>query len=496
MRDWLAHRVRSTPTALAVINGANGDRWTYRELDAVVERTAERLAGLGLSPGDHCGVLMETRFAFVRLIHAAMRLGVRLVPLNARLTPSELAGQAERADLDVLIAGGSFAETAMSIVDGTPVVTVDADTEGNTLQCISKSPISPPEWTLDDPQAMLFTSGTTGEPKAVVLTMGNFLASAGGSAFRLGIQPDDRWLVPLSMYHMGGLAPVLRSTLYGTTVVYQREFDPTAVVAAIDDYRTTGTSLVPTMLRRILDVETELGPSLRFVLLGGAPASTELIDRCERHGVPVYPTWGMTETASQIATATPQEAFKHDDTVGTPLLFTDVIVIDREETPVDSGEIGELVVDGPTVTPGYYDDPDRTAEALCAYGLKTGDIGYQDESGRLWVLNRKDDRIITGGENVNPGEVIDVLRDHPAVKDAAVVGIEDPEWGERVAALLVPADGIESIDVEAVLEFCRDRLAGYKVPKTIQIAGELPRTASGTVDRSAVRDRLQGAEEE
>ncbi|MDY6818253.1 MAG: o-succinylbenzoate--CoA ligase [Halobacteriales archaeon] len=497
MRDWLAHRVRSTPSALAAIDGTNGDRWEFDDLDSAVERTTRRLAGLGLTAGDHCGILMDTRFAFVRLIHATMRLGVRIVPLNARLTETELTEQADRVDLDALIVGGAFADTAAAITDAdTPIVTVDADAGIGHLEEIEAADYTPAEWSIEEPQAMLFTSGTTGEPKAVVLTMGNLLASAGGSAFRLGVHTDDRWLVPLSMYHMGGLAPVLRSTLYGTTVVFQREFDPAAVVAAIEEYRITGMSLVPTMLDAILDVETDLSDSLRFVLLGGAPASTDLIERCARHGIPVYPTWGMTETASQIATATPQDAFEYAGTVGTPLMFTDVTVIDEDGTPVETGEIGELVVDGPTVTPGYYDAPERTAEAFCTYGLRTGDIGYRDQGGRLWVLNRKDDRIITGGENVYPGEVVDVLRDHPAVEDAAVVGLEDPKWGERVAALIVPADADEPPDREALLAFCRDRLAGYKLPKTLTTAAELPRTASGTVDRSRVRDRLEAVLEE
>jgi O-succinylbenzoic acid--CoA ligase len=294
------------------------------------------------------------------------------------------------------------------------------------------------------------------------------------------------------MYHMGGLAPVVRSTLYGSAVVLQRSFDAAATQRVVRERRVTGLSLVPTMLTRLLDAGWTPPDHLRFVLLGGAPTPAVLVDRCERHGVPVHPTYGATETASQVATATPARAFDHEGTVGQPLLFTDVTVVDDDGEPCDPGESGELVVDGPTVTPGYLDD-DQTAAAFGEHGLHTGDVGYRDVDGRLWVLGRLDDTVVTGGENVHPGEVADVVQDHPAVADVAVVGLPDEEWGERVAALVVPDAAVAAdLDVDLLESRCRDRLAPFKVPKTWGVAGELPRTASGTVDREAVRERLQG----
>ena len=202
----------------------------------------------------------------------------------------------------------------------------------------------------------------------------------------------------------------------------------------------------------------------------------------------------MTETASQIATASPVQAFEHEGTVGQPLLFTEVTVVDPETNePVHGGEPGELVVDGPTVTPGYLDDQ-QTAAAFTERGLHTGDVGYRDADGRLWVQNRLDDRIVSGGENVDPGEVRAALRDSDRIEDAAVVGLDDAEWGERVAALVVSRD--ESLTTSMVESHCRERLAGFKLPRTIAFADELPRTASGTVDREAVRERLVAARAE
>ncbi len=253
------------------------------------------------------------------------------------------------------------------------------------------------------------------------------------------------------------------------------------------------------------------------MLLGGAPAPDALIERCENYSIPVYPTYGMTEAASGVATATPEEAVDRLGTVGRPLLGTDLTVVDDSGAPVGVGETGEIVIDGPTVTPGYYRDPDANRRAFGEHGLRTGDVGYRDEDGYLFVLNRRDDRIITGGENVEPGEVAAVLREHPSVAEVAVAGLPDEEWGERVAALVVPAEDDEEADAEpttasgqnsdataaaatdsaerpldavALLRFARERLAGFKLPRTVGFADELPRTVSGTVDREALRDRL------
>ncbi|WP_276301028.1 o-succinylbenzoate--CoA ligase [Halorussus lipolyticus] len=516
--DWLAERARTSPEARALVVADDestdseaeptDDRteWTYRELDAAVEETAGRLSALGVRAGDHLGVVMETRVAFVRLVHAAMRLGAVLVPLNARLARPELSRQAEVADLNLVVCESATEADAVAISEA-PVASVDApatDTpaadspdEGAVAALGEQDPadFEPAQWSRDRTHAMLFTSGTTGDPKAVALSMGNFLASATSSAFRLGVTPDDSWLLCLSMYHMGGLSVVLRSALYGTAVVLQEDFDPECAADAIAEYGVTGVSLVPTMLRRMLDARESVATSLRFVLLGGAPAPDELLSRCEARGVPVHPTYGMTETASQIATARPREAFAHRGTVGRPLQWTDVTVVGDDGDPVSAVETGELVVSGPTVMRGYYGDSEATADAFGEYGLHTGDVGYRDEEGRVWVLNRREDRIITGGENVHPGEVVEVLRDHPEVRDAAVVGLDDDEWGERVGALVVPEEGAD-LSAEDIADFCDDRLAGYKRPRTVAFAEELPRTASGTVEREAVRERLRNADSE
>jgi len=492
-RDLLAHRAAATPERTALVDTADGTAWTYRELDRVVDGVA---AALG--PGGPVGTLLGTRVAFVTLVHAAMRTGRTLVPLNTELPVDTLADQARRADVDLLVCERDTEEVARQVAPGS-VASVDPPASGGLDRLAPEAedgadpearsaPREPVPLSPSETAVVMFTSGTTGTPKGVRLTVGNLVWSAVGSAFRLGVAPGDRWLCCLPMYHMGGLAPTVRCALYGTGLVLQSGFEADRTAAVVEEHGVTGVSLVPTQLRRLLDGGWEPPAAFDGVLLGGAPAGEGLLDRARDRGVPVSPTYGTTETASQVATATPAQAAEHPGTVGQPLAVTDVTVLADGE-PADPGEVGELVVNGPTVTPGYLDD-DRTADAFGSRGFHTGDLGYRDGAGRLWVEGRVDDAITTGGETVYPATVVDALRDNPAVADAAVVGLPDGEWGERVAALVVPED---DLDPEGVREFCRGRVADYAVPKTVGFADALPRTASGTVDREAVRERLRSA---
>jgi o-succinylbenzoate---CoA ligase len=502
--DLVAHRARATPQRTALIDVETDETWSFRELNRRVDGAARGLQGVFENPAEvRLGILMNTRPAFATLFFAAMRLGTTVVPLNVRETSGELAAKVARTDLAAVACEADTEAAALELVDEAALedVAVRSVDEPESERARTLHPareatgsagrIERAPLERDETQLLMFTSGTSGEPKGVRLTVGNLVASATASAFRLGVGTDDRWLCCLPMYHMGGLAPVIRSALYGTPVVIQRSFEPSETARVLESYDVTGVSLVPTMCNRLLEAGWRPAATLRFVLLGGAPASSELLEHCLEAGVPVHPTYGMTETASQIATATPAETRTHEGTSGQPLLFTDVTVVDDDGEPVSAGEPGEFVVSGPTVTPGYL-EPERTDAAFDERGLHTGDVGYADEDGRLWVLNRRSDRIVTGGENVDPGEVVAILRDHPAVDDAAVVGLEDPDWGERVGALVVPetADADGSLDPQSLLAHCDERLAGFKRPKTLATAESLPRTASGTVDRDAVRRRL------
>ncbi|WP_207589117.1 AMP-binding protein [Halomontanus rarus] len=528
--DLVTHRVKTTPDRTAVVDADTGEEWTYREFDRRVDAVAAGLiteTDLERGSDERVGVLLHTGLAFASLCFAAMRVGITLVPLNVRETASELESKVERTDPTALVCEPATADLAVDLSRADPganrvarsLPSIGRADTGNETRDDERSrrtraqnedrkidplvdPTAPvPDATLEalDPVALdrsttqfvLFTSGTSGDPKGVRLTVGNLVASATASAFRLGVSPNDRWLCCLPMYHMGGLAPVIRSALYGTAVVVQRAFDPEATARVVGEYDVTGVSLVPTMLGRLLEAGWSPPESFRFVLLGGSPASEDLLERCDRVGVPAYPTYGMTETASQIATATPGARTTAPGTVGHPLAFADVSIVDDDGVVMESGRRGEIVVDGPMVTPGYLEDR-QTEAAFGPHGLHTGDVGYRDEDGFLWVLGRRDDRIVSGGENVDPNEVVDVLEAQSGVRRAAVVGLPDEEWGERVAALVVPENPSTSPSVESLIAHCRDDLAGFKCPKTVAVVdGTLPRTPSGTIDREAVRELIE-----
>jgi O-succinylbenzoic acid--CoA ligase len=301
---------------------------------------------------------------------------------------------------------------------------------------------------------VMHTSGTTAAPKPVELTAGNWQANALGSAVMLGLDLEERWLCPMPLAHVGGLSILLRSTIYATTVVLHGRFEVDAVLRELMDpgRAITLVSLVPTMLARLLDAGLSSPPALRWALLGGGPIPPALLARAADAGVPVAPTYGMTEACSQIAT------------FGLPLPGVCLEL---------SGD-GEILVQGPVVAPG----------ALAEDGwLHTGDLGRFAPDGRLEISGRLADTIVSGGENVSPSEVEAVLLEHPRVADAGVFGRSDPEWGEAVVARVVPRAGAGAVSEAELREFCAERLARFKVPKVIVFGTELPRTASGKLLR-------------
>lgn len=488
IRSPLRVRTQATPDRVAVRDPEQDVRLTYRDLAEAVDRTADALSARSAAWDDtphdrpRVGYLLSPTAEFVTTLYALWELGWTAVGLHTDLTDGELARNAELAELDALVVGENHDAPEEDL--SCPTVGMSSVVESSP----ETDPANPqPRWGPDETALVLFTSGTTGQPKGVRLTFTNLLAGATASAFRLGVDPNDRWLCCLPVSHMGGLAPAVRTVYYGTTLVVQRRFEATEATRCLDTEGITGVSLVPTQLKRLLDTDWTPPETLDTVLLGGAPATDDLLDRASDANVPVYPTYGMTETASQIATARPETVRQHRGSVGQPLQGTTVTVLASGE-PAEPGTDGELVVDGPTVAPGYLDDA-QTADAFGEYGFHTGDLGYRDRDGRLWVVGRVDDVINTGGELVSPAEVADVLSAQPRVADAAVVGVDDEEWGQRVVAVVVPADGAD-LDAESLREACREDLARHKVPKEIIFRESIPRTGSGTVERGAVRERF------
>jgi len=449
--------VASHPDHLAV---ASGDvRWSYRDLDLATRQWADRLAARGVAPGDRVAHLSRVTPDAVALAHAIWRLGAVAVPLNTRLTAAELAPQLEALSPRLTLVDPSFADRA-SLAGERPSRRFSGDTA-----------------------AILFTSGTTGRPKAAALSRDNFLAAARASAANVGGAPDDRWLLCLPLFHVGGLTMLHRCATYGAALVLQERFDAEAASRAIDAGGITHTSLVATTLRRLLDARGDrpFPPALRAILIGGGPVPPALLDRARRLGAPVLQTYGLTESCAQVTTERPGEA--DGLTAGPPLPGLRVRIAGADGGDLPPGAIGEIEVSGPTVFQGYAGDESETHQTLWKGWLRTRDLGSLDERGRLTVAARRTDLIVSGGENVYPAEVEAVLLGAPGVLDAAVFARPDDEWGQVPVAAVVAGPGFSPEEAD---RHCRARLAGYKVPRRFLILPELPRNAAGKLDRAAL----------
>jgi O-succinylbenzoic acid--CoA ligase len=411
---WLARAARTRPGAPAL--GA----LTYAELHDRASRAAGALRDRGAAPGERVAIALPAGEDFAVALHACLLLGAAAVPLDLRAPDPPTGG-------------------AQIIVDE-PVPTTGEPIEGGVVH------------DLDAPAIVVHTSGTTADPAPVELTYGNWLWSALGSAAALGSADHDRWLCTLPLVHVGGLSILVRSAIYATAAIVHESWDTERALREIED-RTTLVSVVPTTLRRLLEAGLHDPPALRCALLGGAPCPPDLLAAAADAGVPVAQTYGLTEACSQVTTAAPGDT-RPD--AGPPLFCTRVVIADDDE----------ILVSSPTVTPA--------AGPI----LHTGDQGSLDADGRLTVVGRLADTIVTGGENVTPTAVEAVLMEHPAVADVLVHGRPDERWGEVVIATIVLADAHE-VDTTALREYCARRLAPHQVPKAIEFAGALPRTPSG-----------------
>jgi o-succinylbenzoate---CoA ligase len=422
---WLQMAARKHPDRVAVESGELAI--TYEQLS---QASIDGARGLGTETGP-VALEIDDPFDFSLALHTCLLNGSPAVPIDLRLSEEERAVRRRGAE---------------AVLTSWPPV----PQASRAWRAVSASGSSE-----DVVATVMHTSGTTSEPKRVELTYGNWMANAQGSAAALGVDPDERWLCAMPLTHVGGLSILIRSLIYATTAVLHRGFDTEAVLAELmsPERRITMVSLVPTMLARLLDAGLTRPPTLRWALVGGGPIDPSLLQRAARAGVAVAPTYGMTETCSQ--------AF----TFGLPLHGVDAIT-----------SKGELLVRGPMVAPGSLSDDGW---------LHTGDLAEFDGDG-LRIVGRKSNTIITGGENVAPEEVEAVLLSHPDVADAAVVGRADPEWGEAVVGLVVLRNG-GALDAEAMRSFCRERLAGFKVPKALEIVDGLPRTSSGKLLRRELR---------
>jgi o-succinylbenzoate---CoA ligase len=499
--DWLSRCAENSPEHLAV--QCEQEQWSFAELNRRVAQLSRQLATLGVQEGKRVALLAANGLPYVTIVHALTRLGAILVPLNRRLTLEELCWQLRDVRASLLVCDENDAHLATEIgriVPQLPLATLAHESkrgEAILSQLPAKDVSLRTLIDLSAPQAIMYTSGTTGQPKGAIITYGMLWWNAVGSALNLGHQLDDRWLACLPLYHIGGLSILMRSVIYGISMVIHQKFDPASINRSIFQDNITTISVVAVMLQRMLanldtDWRGESYPAtLRCVLLGGGPIPYPLLETCMRRAIPVVQTYGLTESASQAATLSPVDALRKPGSAGRPLPSVQLrIMHERENRLAGPDEPGEIFLKGPTITPGYVDRPEATEQAFQDGWFATGDIGYLDKDGYLFVLDRRADLIISGGENIYPAEIESILQSHPAVKEAGVCGQTHAQWGQVPIAFVVPEPG-SSLSPQELLDYTAQQLARYKRPRAIYFTTQLPRTSSGKLLRRELPRLLQ-----
>lgn len=480
--NWLKQRAFLTPNRIAI--KTENEEISFLTLHNNVLKKAYQLTFSGIQKGDVVSVLMKNSARMVEVIHALKYIGAVTVLLNIKLTSSELEFQVSDSGTKIILTEDVLIEKVNKIKIEKVLVT--------ELQQLPEKECHIEEYySLDLTDTIMYTSGTTGRPKGVIHTYGNHWWSAIGSSLNLGLHHDDCWLLSVPMFHISGLSILYRSVIYGIPAVIQEGFDPKKANDAIMKQGVTIMSIVSVMLTRVLD---ELGDeqypdSFRCMLLGGGPAPKPLLEKCIARNIPVFQTYGMTETASQVVTLAPEYSISKLGSAGKPL-FPVQIKIEKEGTPAMPNVVGEIVVKGPNVTRGYLNRMDATKTSIVDGWLYTGDIGYLDEEGFLFVMDRRSDLIISGGENIYPAELEAVLLAHPSILEAGVTGVDDVNWGQVPAAFVRKEEGI-SLTEDEIITFCNERLARYKIPKHIYFVDHLPRNASNKLLRRKLIELLK-----
>ncbi len=507
LSDKLVEHAAAQPDAEAIV--FESVRLCYGELNERVNRLASGLGSLGLRRGDHVALMLANCHEYMEAYYALSKLGMVAVPLNWRLSDKELTYITDHSESVALITDGANAERARDLrakIDrltqliGVKTAAADDLTAYEEIVAAG-SPAEPSADAVDASQMMIlmYTGGTTGLPKGVMLSHGNLLAAIGAIAASGMDARGARTLFALPLFHIANWQAFLFHAL-GGSVVMCRSAKPAEIVDLLQKERPVMVNLVPTVYQSMLSLPGIEQIDFSFVgrfTTSGAPMPPEVMRSCERvFGIRFGKGYGLTEAAPAVSSLTPDEyaldgdplLVKRSHSVGKPLPNVSVAIRRDDGTECGTDEHGEISVSGQNVMLGYWNDPERTREALRDGWLFTGDIGYKDEEGYLYLVDRKGDMIISGGENVHPTETENTLQEHPAVREVAVVGVPDPKWGEAVKAVVAPEPG-RGVTAEELIAFCKERLAGYKCPRSIDFVDELPKSTVGKILRREVKRR-------
>jgi fatty-acyl-CoA synthase len=503
--DWLGRRAMLSPNRIALVDTLHANRAiSYREWNRAANRTANFLRGRwGVKKGDRVAVLAMNCVEYLDVWFACGQLGAILQTLNWRLTPTELAGLIRDATPTVLIYGPDFSAQARTLrAEFAPTlrfIALDGATPDDVAfaerETCSDAP--PPEIELDwnDPWAICYTGGTTGLPKGAILTHRAITANSVNTVMSWGLTPDDVTILNSPLFHTGGLnvftAPLVH--IGGTSIVC-RAFDPDQVFDLIRDAGVTLYFGVPTMFIALQEhprwAEADFS-KLKLVISGGAPCPLPVFEKFWTRGVDFKTGYGLTEAGPNTFWLPREDVRRKPGAVGFPLFHVDVKIVDAQGHECGAEEVGELLIRGPHVCAGYWNRPDESAPALAGGWLHTGDLARRDADGYYYIVGRSKDLIISGGENVYPAEVESVMHEHPAVAEAALIGVLDRKWGEVGRALVVVKKGAR-LSADELIAFCGERLARFKIPKSVVFVDALPKTAAGKVDKKLLAEKYSG----
>lgn len=486
----LAERVAKSPETPFLFSEADGRQFTYSEFAGAVNRAAAMLVSHGVGKGDVVSLLMPNSAEYIIAYFACWQLGALAGPVNSLLKQHETQFVMNNSEAKTVLVSSEFQERIQNIRDELPhlksVITFDDEREATRgfadAKLESRQNARAPS--LDDDAIIIYTSGTTGKPKGCLLTHGNIIANARQICQWLKFTENDRLLTIMPLFHMNAVSVTTMTSLYaGGSTVISPKFSGSKFWNVISDYQVTSFGSVATMLSMLLNTYPDGVPAglktdqLRFAMCGSAPVPAEVMKKFEEtFNCPVIEGYGLSESTCR-STFNPPDERRRAGSCGMPI-GNEMKVVDDDDNEVPDGELGEIVLRGENILKGYFKNPEATERAFRGGWFHTGDVGYRDQDGYFFIVDRKSDMIIRGGENIYPREIDEVLYQHPAVAAAATIGVPDPLYGEEVAAFIVLRDGMRATE-EELIGHCKADLADYKCPKSIRIVNDIPKGPTG-----------------